>query len=46
MDVNEEDAHGTTFIVRMIFHMFINTIITGLENHQAVPVLPLEMFHF
>ncbi len=34
------------FFVRMVFHMFINMIITGLENPQAVPVLPLEMFHF
>lgn len=37
---------GTTFFVRMEFHMFIKMIITGLENPQAVPVLPLEMFHF
>lgn len=34
------------FLLRVAFHMFINMIISRLENPQAVPALPLEMFHF
>lgn len=45
--VNEKDARGTIFFsLRLAFYMFINMIITGLENPHAVRCCHWKCFIF